>query len=54
MAGSHDEVLFATPAARVRELPVVEVDVRLSVHEGGVERPIATYTLLHGGVLHRR
>ena len=41
------------PAAWVRQLPVVEVEVLLTAHEGGEERPIGSYTLVHGGSLHR-
>jgi anti-sigma factor RsiW len=52
-AGPHGEILFAQPAARIRQLPVVEVEVVLTAHEGGVEREVGTYTLLHGGSLRR-
>lgn len=52
-ARAHGEVLYATPAAWVRQLPVVEVDVVLSAHHEGEERPIGSYTLMHGGSLQR-
>lgn len=52
-AASHGEIIYALPAAWVRQLPVVEVEVLLIAHEGGNERPIGTYTLVHGGLLHR-
>ena len=52
-ANSHGEVIYAQPAAWVRELPAVEVEVVLTAHEGGEERPIGRYTLVHGGSLHR-
>jgi hypothetical protein len=52
-AGTPGELIFLTPAAWVRELPVVDVEVRLSGSIGGEERPIAHYTLMHGGLLHR-
>jgi anti-sigma factor RsiW len=52
-AGSSGEVIFTQPAAWVRRLPATEVEVRLSVREGGVERPIGSYTLVHGGSMHR-
>ena len=52
-ASSHGEIIHIAPAAWVRELPVVEVEVVLTAHEGGEERTIGTYTLLHGGSLHR-
>jgi hypothetical protein len=50
---SHGEIIYATPAALVRQLPVVEVEILLTAHEGDEERPIGSYTLLHGGLLHR-
>jgi anti-sigma factor RsiW len=51
--GSHGELLYALPADWVRHLPVVEVELLLTAHEGGEERPIGSYTLVHGGVQHR-
>ena len=53
VAASQSEIIYAQPAALVRQLPVVEVDLVLTAHEHGAERPIATYRLLHGGSLHR-
>jgi hypothetical protein len=50
---SQGEIIYAAPAAWVRQLPVVEVEVLLTAHEGGEERPIGSYTLVHGGPLHR-
>jgi anti-sigma factor RsiW len=50
---SDGEVTYAMPAAWVRQLPVVEVEVILTAHEGGEEQPVGTYTLVHGGSLHR-
>ena len=52
-ASSHGEIIYAVPAASVRQLPVVDVEVLLTAHEGGEERAIGSYTLLHGGLLHR-
>ena len=52
-ASSHGEIIYAIPAAWVRQLPVVQVDVLLTAHEGGEERPIGSYTLVHGGSLRR-
>jgi hypothetical protein len=52
-AGSHGEIIYAEPAARIRQLPAVSVEVTLTAHEGGMERVIGNYTLLHGGMLHR-
>ena len=48
-ASSHGEVIYAEPAAWIRQLPVVEVEVVLTAHEGGEERPVGSYTLVHGG-----
>lgn len=48
-ASSHGEILDATPAAWVRQLPAVEVEVLLIAHEGGEGRRIGGYTLVHGG-----
>jgi anti-sigma factor RsiW len=53
-ASSPGEVIYATPAAWLRQLPVVEVEFRLSARDAGEERAIGSYTLLHGGFLHRR
>lgn len=52
-ASSHGEVIHMVPAAWVRQLPAVEVEVVLTAHEDGEERTIGTYTLVHGGSLHR-
>jgi len=52
-ASSHGELIYAVPAAWVRQLPAAEVEVLLTAHERGEERPIASYTLVHGGLLHR-
>ena len=52
-ASSHGEVIYAQPAAWVRQLPVVEVEVVLTTGEGGEERRIGSYTLVHGGSLQR-
>jgi anti-sigma factor RsiW len=51
--GSQGEVIYTLPAAWVRQLPVVEVEVVLTAHDGGEERPVGSYTLLHGGSLQR-
>jgi hypothetical protein len=53
-AGSHGEIAYAEPAARVRELPPANLEILLTVHESGEERPVGRYTLVHGGALHRR
>jgi anti-sigma factor RsiW len=51
---SHGEIIYAIPAAWVRQLSNVEVEVLLTAHEEGEERPIASYTLVHEGSLHRQ
>jgi hypothetical protein len=53
-ASSHGEIIYVEPAAALHPLPVVEVEILLTAHEGGEERPIGSYTLVHGGLLHRR
>jgi anti-sigma factor RsiW len=53
VASANGEIVHVVPAAWVRQLPVVEVEVLLIAHEGGEERTVGTYTLLHGGSLHR-
>ena len=50
---SHGEIIYAIPAAWVRQLSAVQVEVLLTAHDGGEERPIASYTLVHEGSLHR-
>jgi anti-sigma factor RsiW len=52
-AGAPGEIIYATPASWVRQLPAVEVEILLSAHVGGAERTIGRYTLVHGGSLHR-
>ena len=52
-AGSHGEIIYIEPAAWVRQLPVVQVEILITAQDGGEERPIGSYTLVHGGVLHR-
>lgn len=53
VAASHGEIIYALPAAWVRQLPVVDVEVLLIAHDAGEDRPIGSYTLVHGGSLHR-
>jgi anti-sigma factor RsiW len=52
-AAKQGEIIFAVPAAAVRQLPVVEVDLVLTARRDGEDRQIGRYTLLHGGSLHR-
>ena len=52
-ASSPGEIIYLLPAARVRQLPVVDVEILLTALDGGEERPIGSYTLVHGGSLHR-
>jgi hypothetical protein len=51
--GSPGEIIYASPAAWVRQLPAVEVEILLNASERGEARPIGRYTLVHGGALHR-
>jgi hypothetical protein len=51
---SPGEIIHVAPAEWIRGLPEAEIQLVLSAQQGGEERPIATYTLLHGGTLHRR
>jgi anti-sigma factor RsiW len=52
-ATPHGDIIYATPAAWVRQLPVVEIEIVLTANDGGDERPAGSYTLVHGGALHR-
>jgi len=52
-ADSPGEVIFTVPAAWVRELPVVNVEVLLATSEEGEERILGSYTLAHEGSLQR-
>jgi anti-sigma factor RsiW len=52
-AGLQGELIHVMPAARIRQLPAVKVELVLTAHDEGDERPIAIYTLVHGGSLHR-
>ena len=52
-ATAQGELIYLTPAASVRQLPVVHVEVVLTAREGDEERAIGSYTLVHGGLLHR-
>jgi hypothetical protein len=53
VAASHGEVIYAIPAAWVHQLPMVEVEVLLTTRVDNEERPIGSYTLVHGGLLRR-
>jgi anti-sigma factor RsiW len=52
-AGTGGELIFTIPAAWVRTLPAAQIDVLLSAHDEGRERPIGAYTLVHEGSLRR-
>ncbi len=52
-AGSSGELLYATPAAMVRQLPVVQVDIHVTAHVGSEQRAVGQYALMHGGVQQR-
>jgi hypothetical protein len=49
---SPGEVIFMTPAASIRDLPVVDIELRLSAMTDTGERSVGSYTLAHGGLLH--
>ena len=51
---SQGELIYALPAAWVRQLPPAEVEVLLTAREGEKERPIGSYTLIHEGSLQRQ
>jgi len=53
VTANSGEVIYTVPAAWVRELPVVNVEVLLSTREEGEERTLGSYTLVHGGALQR-
>jgi anti-sigma factor RsiW len=50
---AHGEVIYALPAASIRHLPIVDVDILLTAMDGDAQRPVGRYTLVHGGSLHR-
>ncbi|HEY8550730.1 MAG TPA: zf-HC2 domain-containing protein [Vicinamibacterales bacterium] len=52
-AGEHGEIIFATPAAWLRDLPAVAVELLLTATVDGEERQVGSYTLVHGGLLRR-
>lgn len=52
-AGATREVIHAVPAAWLRDLPVVHIEIRLAAHESDGEREVGRYTLAHGGSMHR-
>jgi anti-sigma factor RsiW len=51
--GAHGEVIFATAASQVRQLPEVELQLELTSAVNGEERVVGRYTLVHGGAFHR-
>ena len=51
--GPNGELIHAVPAAWIRRLPTAPVEVVLTAHEAGEERPVGSYTLVHEGSLHR-
>ena len=52
-AESPFEAIYIQPAAAIRQLPVVEVEIVLAAHQDGEDRAVASYRLLHGGSLQR-
>lgn len=53
VAATGGEIIYTLPAAWIRDLPVVDIEVLLSAREHGQERTIGSYTLAHGGSLQR-
>ncbi|MGE3277533.1 MAG: anti-sigma factor [Vicinamibacterales bacterium] len=53
LAAQPGEVIFVAPAAAVRDLPEVEVELVLTGRRDGEEWPIGRYTLAHGGTRRR-
>jgi anti-sigma factor RsiW len=53
VASSDGEIIYVVPAAWVRQLAEVQIEVLLTAHEGTHERPVGSYTLHHGGSLQR-
>jgi anti-sigma factor RsiW len=51
--GARGQVIFATPASLVRQLPEVELHLELTSAVNGEERVVGRYTLAHGGALPR-
>jgi anti-sigma factor RsiW len=52
-ASSHGEIIHVVPAAWIRQLPVVEIEVVLTARDDREERAVGSYTLVHGGSLQR-
>jgi len=50
---AHGELIYVMPADSIRQLPVVNVEILLTALAGGESRPVGSYTLVHGGSLHR-
>jgi hypothetical protein len=53
LSGPTGEVIHAVPAAWLRELPVVDLEILLTASDTDGEREIGRYTLRHAGVMHR-
>lgn len=51
--GARGEVIFATPASQVRQLPELELHLELTSAVNGEERVVGRYTLVHGGAFQR-
>jgi hypothetical protein len=51
--GPDGELIHATPASLIRQLPVVNVEILLTAMRGEEERSLASYTLTHAGPLRR-
>ena len=53
VAAGHGEIIYAIPAAWVRELPIAEIELLLTARDAGEDRPLGSYTLFHEGALRR-
>ena len=53
VAFGHGEIIYAIPAAWVRELPIAEIELLLTTRGADEDRPLGSYTLFHEGSLRR-
>ena len=54
LAPAFGEVIVATSASMVRQLPEVELQLELTSTVNGEQRVVGRYTLAHGGAFHRQ
>lgn len=53
LTGARNEIILATPAASLRRLPSVQMEVTVIGESSGANRTMSTYTLRHAGALNR-